>query len=136
MTVISHSDVGASSIDGFSDPFTTCINGERQKNYRGGRRGNPEQVCARKYLSLQVESLPPRAQCQMLLCLKPQAVVDPRGSINKIKPGTVITVRETPMLNSFVLWDWLPSTRSIFAVFHFFKHLIQLPVKEWAAVTQ
>lgn len=104
LNYISHSVVGGSSMNGLFDPFTISINGERQKNYRGGGKGNPEQVCASKNFStLQEEFLPPITRCQMLLCLKPQAVVDPYGTINKIKPGTVIAVTETPMLNSSVL---------------------------------
>lgn len=74
-----------------------------KKNPRGGREGNPSRcVQANTLVCKWNPSLPPRhASC--CFCLKPQAVVDPYGTINKIKPGTVITVTETPMLNSSVL---------------------------------
>lgn len=76
---------------------------ERDKKLWRREKRKPWQVCASKHFSLQVESLPPITPCQMLLCLKPQTVVDPYGTINKIKPGTVITATKTPMLNSSVL---------------------------------
>lgn len=88
----------------FFDPFTIYINGEKQKYHREGKKGNPEQVFASKrFSSLRVEFLPPITWCQMPLCLKPQAALAPYGTINKIKPGTVITVIETPMLKGSVL---------------------------------
>lgn len=73
---------------------------ERDKKLsRGGRRGNPSRcVLANTFVCKWNPSLPG----QMLLCLKPQAVVDPYGTIHKIKPGAVITVTETPLLNSSV----------------------------------
>lgn len=101
----------------------------------GRRKGYPAQVFASKqFSSLRVEFLPPITRCQMLLCLKPQAAVDPYGTINKIKPGTVITVIETPMLKGSVLRNWLESICRTFAML-FFKTLINLPVKERAIVT-
>ena len=65
----------------------------------------------------------------MLARLKPQAVVCPYGTINKIKPGTVITVIETPMLNSSVLRLGRVYCRT-FIIINFLKPLVKFLIKE------